>query len=85
MSAADLARIAKRIRAALKFASSCREIGFSAKAADLWSRKISLNSTADRVGPFWCGNVKGPKPRHVESSAIYALMERERPGVESST
>jgi len=72
-AAADLRRLVRQIKIALKFASSSREINFSAKAAELWSRKYR-ELTADRAGLFGAATSRAEaQTRRI--AAIYALMD----------
>lgn len=71
--AADLERIAKRIRAALKFASTVREVGLSAKAARLWTDKYAELS-GDRTGLVGAATSRAEaQTRRI--AAIYALLD----------
>jgi hypothetical protein len=73
VSEADMARIVKRVKSALKFAMRAGEIGFSEKAARLWSTKYA-ELTADR--PRLVGAATSRAEAQTRRVAtIYALMD----------
>jgi hypothetical protein len=73
VSETDMSYIVKRIQRAIKFASRFREIGFSPRAAKLWSEKYAELS-ADRVGLVGAATSRAEaQTRRI--AAIYALMD----------
>lgn len=70
---ADLERIVKRVKSALKFAVRAVEIGFSEKAARLWSTNYA-ELTADRPGLVGAATSRAEaQTRRI--ATIYALMD----------
>jgi hypothetical protein len=73
VSKPDLASIVKEIKQAIKFASRVREIGFSERAARLWTEKYAQLS-ADRLGLVGAATSRAEaQTRRI--AAIYALMD----------